>query len=72
MFWKCGRKSRKSRGEKFVIFETELFVRDTIRINILKELMAGSATLAVQLNDGERDYSDFMDDDIFQLILSDR
>ena len=53
MFWKCGRKSRKSRGEKFVIFETELFVRDTIRINILKELMAGSATLAVQLNDGE-------------------
>ena len=53
MFWKCGRKSRKSRGEKFVIFETELFVRDTIRINILKELMAGSATLAVQLNDCE-------------------
>ena len=36
-----------------MIFETELFVRDTIRINILKELMAGSATLAVQLNDGE-------------------
>ena len=34
MFWKCGRKSRKSRGEKFVIFETELFVRDTIRINM--------------------------------------
>ncbi len=53
MFWKCGRKSRKSRGEKFVIFEIELFVRDTIRINVLKELMAGSATLAVQLNDGE-------------------
>ena len=36
-----------------MIFETELFVRDTLRINILKELMAGSATLAVQLNEGE-------------------
>ena len=36
-----------------MIFETELFVRDTLRINILKELVAGSATLAVQLNEGE-------------------
>ena len=36
-----------------MIFETELFVRDTIRINILKELMAGSAVFAVQLDDGE-------------------
>ena len=36
-----------------MIFETELFVRDTVRINVLKELMAGSVTLAVQLNDGE-------------------
>ena len=36
-----------------MIFETELFVRDTIRINVLKELMAGSVTFAVQLNDGE-------------------
>lgn len=35
-----------------MIFETEVFVRDTIRLNILKELLAGSVSLAVQLNDG--------------------
>jgi len=35
-----------------VIFETDLFVRDTLRINILKELMAGNISLAVQLDNG--------------------
>ncbi len=36
-----------------MIFETEVSVRDMIRTNVLKELMSGSITLAVQLNDGE-------------------
>ena len=36
-----------------MIFETEVSVRDMIRTDILKELMAGSITLAIQLNDGE-------------------
>ena len=35
-----------------MIFETDLFVRDTLRINILKELMAGNISLAVQLDNG--------------------
>lgn len=35
-----------------MIFEAELLARDTIKINVLKELMAGTVTLAVQLNDG--------------------
>ena len=35
-----------------MIFETDLFVRDTLRINILKELMAGNISLAVRLDNG--------------------
>ena len=35
-----------------MIFESEVFVRDTVKLNVLKELLSGNMTLAVQLNDG--------------------
>ncbi len=34
-----------------MIFEAEVLVRDTVRMNVLKEVMAGETALAVQLDD---------------------
>ena len=47
-----------------MIFESEIFVRDTIRLNILKELKEKTISLAVQMNDGNvEDYLDQIHND---------
>ena len=52
MYLMFGKNLKKNREEISVNFEAEILVRDTIKLNILKEIKEKTISLAFQMNDG--------------------